>query len=395
MTAPVSGRLTRTVAFSVPDVTPDDIAAVDAVLASGWLTTGNRAAEFELLFASEVGARHAIAMSSCTAALQIGLACLQIGPGDEVLVPAMTFASAVEVVLHAGATPVLVDVRPDDLTIDVSSAESMITPRSRCIMPMDYGGQPYDVRGVRLLAERYGLAVLEDAAHAPPASYEGQPVGSLADLTCFSFYANKPLTTGEGGMLVTDRDDWAVTARSLSLHGLSRDAWSRFKIGGSWNYDVTRLGYKSNLSDIAAAMGVSQLARVHQTRERRAMVAAAYDDALDALPGITPLRQHANRESAWHLYVVRLDGNRYDRDEASRILGEWGIGTSVHYKPIHRHPYFASHLPAASLGGGDGLPHADAAFDEILSLPLSPTMTADDVDCVVACLDALPTRRGG
>jgi perosamine synthetase len=346
-------------------------------------------AEFESRFAEAVGARHAVAVNSCTAALQIALACWDIGPGDEVLLPTMTFASALEVVLHRGATPVLVDVRADDLTIDVDHARSLVTPRTRVIMPMHYGGQPYDVKEVQALARAHDLLVLDDAAHAFPAATAHGPVGSLADISCFSFYANKTLTTGEGGMLVTDDGDWARACRSLSLHGLSGDAWTRFARGGSWNYDIVRLGYKSNLTDVAAAMGLSQLTRADSSHRRRQAVAAYYERRLAGLPNVSTLTTHGDRVSAHHLMVVRLSPEHYDRDLASQRMSVHGVGTSVHYKPLHRHPFVLRELrPRAG-----AFPNAEAAFGDMLSLPLFAGMTPDDVDHVVDTLRDVRTRQ--
>jgi dTDP-4-amino-4,6-dideoxygalactose transaminase len=379
-----SGR-SHDIPFFAPDVDLGDRLAVGSVLRSGWLTSGPKVSQFETEFAAVVGAGHAVAVSSCTAALQIALACWHVGPGDEVLIPTMTFASAAEVVLHAGATPVLVDVREDDLTIDVDHARSLVTDKTRVIMPMHYGGQPYDVDAVHTLATANGLLVLDDAAHALPAGTTRGMVGALADITCFSFYANKPLTTGEGGMLVTDRPEWAGLCKSLSLHGLSDGAWSRFERGGSWDYDIVRLGYKSNLTDMAAAMGLSQLGRMPSTHARRRDVAEHYSQRLTELEGVDPLANHEDRDSAWHLYVVRLDHRIYNRNEVSRRLAERGIGTSLHYKPLHRHSLISSTLEIAV---GD-YPNANKAYQEILSLPLFPAMTLDDADHVVAALRQL------
>jgi dTDP-4-amino-4,6-dideoxygalactose transaminase len=381
---PTAPTKARQVPFHIPDVQPSDRQAVDAVLRSGWLTSGPRVAEFESRFAVAVGAGNAVALSSCTAALQIALSCWEIGPGDEVILPTLTFASAAEVVLHAGATPVLADVRRDDLTIDVGHARHLISPRTRVIMPMHYGGQPYDVVGVRDLARARGLLVLDDAAHALPTRTTLGRVGCVADITCFSFYANKTLTTGEGGMLVTENPEWARTCRSLSLHGLTDDAWSRFRRGGSWNYDVVRLGFKSNLTDVAAAMGLSQLNRLELNHRRRRAAVAYYQDRLADVPGVVPVAQPIDGSSSYHLFVVRLDGSRYDRDDVSRWLGERGIGTSVHYKPLHRHPLIQRCVHVEP----DAYPEADRAYGEILSLPLFPAMTRADIDLVCDSLEA-------
>ncbi len=375
-----------TVPFFRPRIGPEEEAAVLDVLRSGWLTSGSVVRRFEESFAAAVGAAHAVAVNSCTAALHLALRAWGVGPGDEVLVPALTFVSAAEVVLHVGARPVLIDVRPDDLTIDVEAAGAAVSKHTAAIMPMHYGGQPCDMEAVRALAGRYGIAVIEDAAHAFPAAYRERPVGSLSEATCFSFYANKTMTTGEGGMVTTDDGDRAELVRSLSLHGMSRGAWTRFDRRGSWDYDVARLGHKYNLPDTSAALGTVQLRRAERMRADRARAAAAYDQRLAEAPGLRRLVTHAERHSAHHLYVVEVER---DRDALVDELRHHGITCSVHYRPLHRQGFMRGHLPERC----DHLATATRMGEHVLSLPLFPDITEAQIDLVSATLQASLHRR--
>lgn len=373
--------------FHVPSLVEGDIAAVVEVLESGWLTSGPRAGEFERRFAEYVGASHAVAVNSCTAALHLALAGQGVGPGDEVIIPTMTFASTAEVVVLLGATPVMVDIKPETLTLDPVLAEKAVTDRTRAIIPVHYGGQPADMDEFLQIADTAGVVLIEDAAHAFPASYRGRSVGAIGDITCFSFYATKTITTGEGGMITTQDAELADRMRSLSLHGLSNDAWERYKRGTAWDYAIVAAGYKYNLTDMAAALGLSQLERAAQLRDRRAEIANRYAGHFSQVPEIRPLAVEHEAGHAWHLYVIRVDTDRLtiDRNTFIEKITEAQIGTSVHYRPLHMHPYYQATYDQ------DHFPNATAAFDQIISLPIFVDMTDDMVDRVATTINTIAT----
>lgn len=362
--------------FFVPDIGDAEIEAVVDTLRSGWLTTGPKTKEFERRFAEKIGAKHAIAVNSATAALHLALEAIGVGRGDEVLVPTMTFAATAEVVIHLGATPVLVDCAPDTLCIDPAQIEAKITPRTKAVMPVHFAGQPCDMDPILEVARRRGIKVIEDAAHALPTRYHGRLVGTIGDVTCFSFYANKTITTGEGGMLVTDDDALADRARIMSLHGISRDAWKRFTAEGSWYYEVLHPGYKYNLTDLAAALGLVQLDRMEELWVRRRQCAQRYDEILADVAEIVTPAVMPNVEHAWHLYFIqlRLDRLKIDRNQFIDELKRRQIGTSVHYTPLHLHPLYRE---TYGYQPGD-LPVATKVYQGIISLPLFPKMTDDD-----------------
>ena len=359
------------------------------VLRSGWLATGPETAQFEQEFAAYVGAAHAIAVSSCTAAMHLALRVAGIGRGDEVVTSVNTFCATVEAIVHAGARPVLADVEEDTLNISPQQIEAKLTPRTRALLPVDLAGHPCDMDSIRAIAERHGLVVIGDAAHSLSARYRGRLVGSLADLTAFSFYVTKPLSTGEGGMVTTDREDWAERLRVLRLHGMSRDAWRRYESARSWYYEVGELGYKYNLSDLQAALGRVQLRRQETLRRRRAEIAEAYREGLSGVPGVRLPTERPDVVHSWHLFIVRVyDGNGSSlRDRAIRDLADGGVGASVHFIPIHYHPYFARRCRAKR---GD-FPVAERAFEATLSLPIFPGMRQRDVRKVT---DALKSAIG-
>jgi dTDP-4-amino-4,6-dideoxygalactose transaminase len=406
--APAAAPISAPIPFSVPWIGEEEIAAVVECLRSGWITTGPRVKQFEAAFAEYLGCRHAVALNSCTAALHLALEALGVGPGDEVLVPTMTFAATAEVVRHLGARPILCDCRPDTLNLDVQRVAAYLeehaelTPegcrhrltgaRLRAVIPVHFAGLPCAMRPLLALAERYRLAVLEDAAHALPAAVEGRPVGCLADAAAFSFYATKNITTGEGGMLTTNDDALADRARIMSLHGISRDAWLRYTARGSWDYQILASGYKYNMTDIAAALGLQQLRRSEEFCQVRRHYAAQYTEALGALPELqTPPDAPPGDRHAWHLYVLRLRRERLTIDRTAFIeaLRVRGIGASVHFIPLHLHPYYRQtygYTPA-------DLPVASAVSEQIVSLPLYPRMRPTDLQRVIAAIMEIVARH--
>jgi len=373
---------TSGIPYFKPSIGQSEVSAVVEVLESGWLTSGATTKEFERAFADAVGASHAIAVNSCTAALHLGLVAANIGPGDEVIVPTMTFAATAEVVAYTGADLVLVDVDADTVCIDPAKVQEAITPRTRAVMPVHYGGQAAPMAEIIALAKAHGLWIVEDAAHAFPATYQGAPIGSIGDVTCFSFYANKTITTGEGGMLTTEDEEIADRIRLLSLHGLSRSAWRRWETRSAWDYDIVETGYKYNLTDIASAIGIEQLQRAQDLRSQRKVLAAEYDRLFDGSK-IEPVVVSSPDDSAWHLYVIRV-ANRAVRDRVIERLQQAEIGSSVHYKPLHLHPQYEANFDRNSF------PVASSLFDRIISLPLFPGLTTDQVRIVAeTCIAAL------
>jgi perosamine synthetase len=361
----------------------DDVASVAAVLRSDWLTTGPKVAELEASFARATGAAHAVALASGTAALHAAVHALGIGAGDEVIVPAITFAASANCVLYEGATPVFADVDPDTLLIDPRSIEERVGPRTRAILTVDYAGQPCDYGAVGTLARRHGLAIIADACHSLGAADAGRPAGSLADLSAFSLHPVKAVTSGEGGIVTTDQAHLAQRMRVFRNHGIETDHRQRLD-AGSFAYEMVELGYNYRLSDIQCALAASQLEKLGRFIERRRAIAARYDEAFASLAGIRPLATRPGATHAYHLYVVRLDPERRaaDRQTVYRALRAEGIGVNVHYLPVHLHPYYRQRFST-----GPGLcPIAEAAWERILSLPIFPRMTDADVDDVVTAV---------
>jgi perosamine synthetase len=360
------------------------VRAVSEVLRSGWLTTGARARAFEDAFRSEVGARHALAVSSGTAALHLALRLFEVGPGDEVLVPTTTFASTANVVEHVGARPVFCDIDPVTLNIDARAMARRVTERTRAIIPVHLGGYPCDMDAILEVAEQHDLKVLEDSAHAIETELGGRRAGTMGDAGAFSFYATKTLTTGEGGMLTFAADAWTADARALSLHGLSRDAWRRYTKDGGLTYDVLVPGYKYNLPDVLAAIGLVQIGKLRaRYLERRALV-LAYTAALESLPLCWQPVDPPGGRHAHHLFMVVLEEG-IDRDALAARLKERQIGTSLHFKPLHLQSYYAERYGHCQ---GD-FPVAESVFSRCLSLPLYPDMTTTDVDYVAGHVRAL------
>ena len=376
--------------YALPSIGEEEIAEVVDSLRSGWVTTGPKVKRFESDMAAYLGARHAIAVNSCTAGLHIALTALGVGPGDEVIVPTLTFCSTANVVVHLGARPILVDVG-DDLNVSPAVIEAAITPKTKAIMPVHYGGQACDLEGIYEVASRHGLTVVEDAAHAVGSAYHGHKIGAdalayagLCRVVVFSFYATKNITTGEGGMIVTSDDELAKRMRLLTLHGMSHDAWKRYTSAGSWYYEVVLPGYKANMADIQAALGIHQLRKLDHFVETRRRYAKLYDQAFAQLPAIDTPVAHPDRSHVYHLYAIRLNLEKLAIDRALFIeqLRERNIGASVHFIPVHLHPFYQERF---GYKRGD-LPQSEASYERLISLPLYPRMVESDVQSVVAAV---------
>jgi dTDP-4-amino-4,6-dideoxygalactose transaminase len=383
-------RRTVFLPFHSPDIGEEEISAVVEALRSRWLTTGPRVHAFEHAFASYIGAPHAVAVNSCTAALHLALEAIGIAEDDEVLVPTMTFAATAEVVTYFRARPVLVDCEPDTLNLDPSSLERAITPRSRAVIPVHYAGHVCDMDRILPIARHHRLKVIEDAAHALPARYKGKMAGTLGDLACFSFYATKTLCTGEGGMVTTANSEYAERVRMMSLHGISKNAWKRYSAEGSWYYEIFSPGFKYNMTDIAAALGLVQLGKCDRMLESRRRIAEMYDQAFRGMPGIITPVVRAEADHAWHLYPIRLglEQLRIGRSEFIAMMRERNIGTSVHFIPLHVHPYYRNTYKYRL----EDFPNASDSYDRLVSLPIFPAMTDGDVHDVVSAVSDI-TRQ--
>ena len=357
-----------------------EIAAVTDVLRSGWITTGPRVRAFEAAFAEAVGAESALAVSSWTTGAEIVLRALGIGPGDEVITTPMTFCATANIVEHIGAKPVIADVCPDTLNLDPQAVAAAITPRTRALLPVHFAGHPVDLAPLRELAEAHDLHLFEDAAHAFPASYQGTPIGSAGSLAAFSFYATKNLSTAEGGMVVGPTE-LVDRCRVLSLHGMSRDAWKRYDAGGTWRYDVVEPGWKANMTDIQAALGLVQLSRMDAFDARRREIVQRYLQAFGSEPGLECPVERSDVQHAWHLFVLRLRPEilGISRDDFIEALKARNIGTSVHFIPLHEHSYYKDRYGWSATT----VPIAHDAWQRQLSLPLSPALTDDDVGDVI------------
>ena len=385
------------ISFFKPTIGEEEIRDVTACMRSGWLTTGQFAKRFENEFANFAGAKHAVALNSCTAALHLALEAVGLREGELVLVPTLTFAATAEVVRYFNAIPVLVDSNESDFCMNMDQAETIIkrirakesvkgVPKKhnglRAIIPVHYGGQAADVLKARKLCDKFNMALVEDCAHCCPAYYKDADghwrfVGTSADIACYSFYANKTITTGEGGMAVTNNEEYADRMRVMSLHGISKDAWKRFSKEGSWYYEIVAPGYKYNMPDTAAAIGVNQLKRALEFSNERERVAAALTSALADVDGVTLPRQRSDAMHSWHLYVILIDEEVFgiSRNEFIDKLKEEGIGTSVHYLPLHMHPYYIDKYGFEP----EDFPVAQSLFQRMVSLPIYPTLTDADI----------------
>lgn len=373
--------------YAIPLIDEKDINEVIDTLKSGWVAKGPRTMEFEKRFAEYVGAKHAIAMNSATAALHIALIAAGVKPGDEVITTSMTFAATVNTIVHVGATPVFVDVDEETGCIDADKIEEKITEKTKAIVPVHYTGHSCDMDKIRAIAEKYNLFVSEDAAHAIETYYKGDLIGKKGDCASFSFYATKNICTGEGGMLTTNRDDIAAKARTISLHGMSKGAWNRYGKGGAWRYDIEYPGFKYNMFDIQAALAKTQLDKLDLMQQRRKEIVKAYNEAFGCVKGvkIPVVREYTTH--SWHLYVLRLDIEylTIDRDKFIELMGEANIGTSVHFIPVHLMSYYKDNY---GFKAGD-LPATEKYFESVVSLPLYPKMTDGDVQDVIEAVTAI------
>jgi dTDP-4-amino-4,6-dideoxygalactose transaminase len=372
------------VTLSPPSIGDEEIEEALAVLRSGWLTTGPRVARFEADFAAYTGASHAVAVNSCTAALHLSLLASGVTAGDEVVTTPLTFCATANAIIHAGATPVFADVEPESMNLDPAAATEAISARTRAVVPVHMAGRPVDVAAFRAMADATGLKVIEDAAHCVEGVSRGRKIGATADFTCFSFYATKNLTTGEGGMITTNSEEGASFVRTASLHGLSRDAWTRYAPGGRSGYEVVMAGFKYNMSDLQAALGIHQLARLHRSLARREAIWRVYDEAFASLPLVRPAPEESNSLHARHLYTVLVDPTAapFTRDGLQDYLRSRGIGTSLHFTALHLQPFYAQRF-----GLKRGMfPNAERISDQTLSLPLSAALTDEEVDRVIAAV---------
>jgi dTDP-4-amino-4,6-dideoxygalactose transaminase len=367
--------------FALPHITQAEIDEVVDTLRSGWLTTGPKTKRFEGAFAHVVAAPHAIAVNSATAAMHLALDAIGIREGDEVIVPVYTFTATAEVVVHCRARPVFVDVDPVTCNLDPVQLEKQITARTRAIIVVHIAGLPAEMDAILAIAQAHQLPIIEDAAHAFPASYRGRSIGSIGDMTAFSFYATKTLTTGDGGMLTTANPAYAQRASTMALHGISRDTWQRYAFGGSWYYEIVAAGYKYNMTDIAASLGLHQLARCQWLLQRRQEIARRYTEAFALLPEVETPPNPAHVVHAWHLYILRmrLECLTLTRNAFIQALTEAQIGTSVHFIPLHIQPFFRD---TYHLAAGD-FPQALNTYQRAVSLPIYPGMTDEDIEDVI------------
>jgi dTDP-4-amino-4,6-dideoxygalactose transaminase len=377
--------------FARPDIDDAELEAIKCALESGWITTGPKTREFEERFAETVGARHAVAVNSCTAAMHIALEAVGLRHGQEVITTPYTFAATAEVIRYFDAKPVFVDVEPVTLNIDPRLIEKAITRRTSAIIPVHMGGYPADMDAINAVAKNHDIPVIEDAAHAFPSKYKGRMIGSIGQITCFSFYATKTITTGEGGMICTDDDSWAERFRIMSLHGISKDAWKRYSAEGSWFYEIIAPGFKYNMTDIAAAMGLAQLSKADRMLHRRMEIAKQYHNAFSDLPELQIPHDDPVIQHAWHLYMLRLNPERLRIGRAEFVdqLKARRIGASVHFIPLHTHPYYTikyGYVP-------HDFPVAYREYLREVSLPIYSRMSNDDVNDVIRAVSDIVAQN--
>lgn len=367
--------------FGSPLIEQPEIDEVSASLKSGWLGTGPKVAKFEDMFKSYKASRFAIALNSCTAALHLSMIAVGIKPGDEVLVPVLTFASTANAVIHAGGIPVFIDCDKDTMNISPEDINRKISFKTKAIIPVHFAGRPCNMDAIMDIARKYNLKVIEDCAHAAESEYHGKKTGAFGDLGCFSFYVTKNITTGEGGMIITDKEWYSNQIKVLALHGLSKDAWRRFSDEGYKHYQLFYSGFKYNMMDIQAAIGIHQLPRIDKYWERRQRIWNKYNEAFKSLPVFLPAPPEADTRHAYHLYTLLLDIDklRITRDEFLNEMTKLNIGTGVHYVALHLHPYYQAHFDYKR---GD-FPNAEWISDRTVSIPLSAKLTDEDVEDVI------------
>lgn len=377
--------------FGVPLVEQDEIDGVVQVLKSGWLSTGPKTQELEERLKSYVGAKNAVALNSCTAGMELSLLVAGVRQGDEVITTPMTFTATANVIVHRGAVPVFADIDKHTMNIDPADIERRITRRTKAILPVHYAGQPCEMSEIRDIAERHGLIIIEDAAHALGAEYQRQKIGNIGDATAFSFHVHKNITTAEGGMVTTDNDEWAQKIRIMRLHGMSKDAWGRVS-ESKMHYDVVFPGYKYNMADTQAVMGLIQLGKLESYIKTRQKYAKIYTEAFQQIPQIKVLQRIDGIRHAECMYVIMLELERLkiDRDEFIRCLQAENIYPSVHYRAVHLHSYYRDTFGYKK---GD-YPIAEDASDRLLTLPFSPKLTEDDVRDVIAAVDKIAAYWG-
>lgn len=370
--------------FARPSVTDAEIAEVVDTLRSGWLSVGPKTKRLEKEFPPVVGAEYGVAVNSATSGLQLALEAVGVRPGDEVIVPDYTFTASAMVVVHLGARPVIVDVSPVTANMEPAAFEAAITPRTKAVVVVDIAGLPAELDQIVEIAHAHGVAVVEDAAHAFPAKHNGRMIGSISDITSFSFYATKTLAVGDGGMLTTNNQDWARRMSKMGMHGMDRDAWNRYGAHGAWRYEITAPGYKFNMSDLSAALGVVQLGRRDWLLGERQWIARRYTEAFGSVAELETPPDSTHDQHAWHLYMLRLrpERLRIGRDEFVERLGDANIGVSVHFIPLHMHSYYRDSLDLRA----EDYPGATSAFEREISLPIYPGMTPDDADDVVSAV---------
>ncbi len=370
------------VPFHRASVGEEEVRAASEAIRSGWLTMGPKTFEFEEKFAKYVGARYAVAVSTGTAALHLALEAAGVQEGDEILLPTTTFTATAEAVIYLKARPILVDIDPLTMNLDPQETARRITPKTKAIIPVHFGGQPCDMDQFHELARVHNLRVIEDAAHALPSAYKGERVGRLSEFTCFSFYATKTLTTGEGGMVTTDNSTAADRMRLMRLHGIGRDAWKRYRADGSWHYDVLESGFKYNLTDFQSAIGVVQLAKCDVLWDARRGIAERYSSAFSCFEELVVPTVRTDRSTSWHLYVVRLRSDLLTGDRNSFIdaLQRRGVACSVHFIPLHMHPYYQREY-GYRMGQ---FPQAEKEYSACLSLPIYPDMTEAEIQHVIS-----------
>lgn len=369
--------------FGSPVVSQAEIDAVTRTMETCWIGTGPRVQEFQTKMAEYTGSKHALAVGSCTAALHLSMVVSGVGPGDEVVTTAMTFCATANSIVHTGATPVFVDCERDSMNIDPKAIEAAITPRTKAIVPVHFAGRPCDMDAIGAIAKKHDLLVIEDAAHAIETTYKGRKVGSISDLTCFSFYVTKNITTGEGGMVTTNNPELAKKIQTYGLHGMSADAWSRFSDKGYKHYAVVFPGFKYNLTDLAASIGVVQMRSIEPWLKRRNEIWAQYDEAFADLPVVRPAPEEANTTHARHLYTLMItDDARVSRDEFMAAMHQRKVGTGVHYRALHVHPYYAERFGYVP----EQFPNAYWIGERTVSIPLTQKLTDREVERVIAAV---------